>query len=328
MRKLLTLLLVISCLSASANHHNRLVKNKGVWNSTNQSIWSLNRVPASGDTIIIPANDTLVIQQESRDLSDQTLYIRVYGTLFFDGPAAKLSLASNSVIAVYNGGSIYSTGSASQIISLGNQNVYKGNLGTISGPAMATSAESRFVPMPAEAPTPLPVKFLGFSAARKNAEVLVQWATSQEVNADFYEVQRSVDGTNWKAIGTVKAAGTTNTTSHYSFIDKSVGQQTVYYRIKQVDIDSRFEYTAVRTVKAEGNPVNAVAVRGNIVLQFPKQVVGQVEVRLVSMSGQVVSRQLLNRPVGQLILPAAYKGNYILTVTDQQDIQINKQILL
>jgi hypothetical protein len=330
MGKLLVLLLIVSCFSAAANNRNKLIKNKGVWTTTDKSIWSLNRVPANGDTIVVEAKDTLVIQQDLKSLSSETIILQVYGTLFFDGSAAKLSLSSTSTIILYTGATVISTGSPSQLIELGKQDVYKGDLGTIVGPATATSAYNGFLPI-LEAPIiPLPVKYLGFSAVRKNTDVLVQWATSQEIGADFYEVERSEDGSNWKAISKIQAAGTTNSISNYTYTDKNISARTVYYRIKQVDLNGRFEYSAIRAVKADSNNnvVKATTAHGNIVLQFSKQATGQVEVRLVSFNGQVVSRQLLNRPVGQLVIPAKVKGNYILTISDQQDIQVNTQILL
>lgn len=319
MRKLLTLLFVAGCLSAAATPIKSQSK-RGLWNQSTS--WDLNRLPKAGDTVIIQPKDTLVID---RNLTASNLRIEVQGVIFFTGGGSKLVLDESSTIAVAAGGTIYSDKNASQIISIGDVQQYGGNGEVVTGPAFASNSTQGFT-----SPIILPVKFLGFSAARQNADVLVQWSTSQEVNADFYEVQRSEDGLNWKAVGKVKAVGAARTTSNYSFVDRNVTQKTAYYRIKQVDLDTRFEYTAVRTVKAEGNglAVNAVAVRGNIVLQFSKQVLGQVEVRLVSLNGQVVSRQLLNRPVGQLIIPAALKGNFILTVSDQQDIQVNKQILL
>jgi hypothetical protein len=323
MRKFITLLLIASCFSAAADQ-NKMIKSSAEWTSTNKTIWSLNRVPQSGDTIVIPEKSVLTLAQ---DITLSKVLLDVSGTLVLDGNNMKLTLDEASKIIVPLGGTILGSKNSQHILI--DKLIYQGDKGVIVGPMMANITTKGFVFMPMQV-TPLPVKFIGFSAARKNAAVLVQWATSQEVNADFYEVQRSEDGKNWRAIGTVKAVGTTNNTSTYSYTDYNVAQKTVYYRIKQVDIDNRFEYTPIRTVKPNSAiaEVNATASRGNIVLQFSKQVSGQVEVRLVSLNGQVISRQLLNKPAGQLVIPAAVKGNYILTVSDQQDIQINKQILL
>lgn len=318
MRKLLALLLIVSSFSAAATPIKSKIK-KGMW--SDNSTWDLTRSPNPGDTVIIKAYDTVLVD---RNLSVSNIHIQVQGALQFTGGGAKLVLDAVSTVEVMAGGTISSDKNASQIISIGGALKYPGNGVVISGPAIANSATTGFL-----IPVVLPVKYLGFSAVRKSTDVFVQWATSQESGADYYEVGRSEDGSNWKAIGRVSATGTSNNTSNYSYTDKNASSKTVYYRIKQVDLNGRFEYTTVRIVKADGNNiVDATAVRGNIVLQFAKQVQGQVEVRLVSFNGTVVSRQQINRPVGQLIIPATVKGNYILTVSDQQDIQVNKQILL
>ena len=318
MRKFLTLLFIIGCYTSYSAPITLKVTN-GSWTA---SSWDLNRLPSDNDIIVIPANTTLTL---SLDINLKNVLFEVYGRILLDGNNMKLDLDNASKIMVYAGGTIQGTKNSQQIRL--NNILFKGDNNVVYGPMMAIATSSGFIPF-VESIIPLPVKYLGFSAVRKNADVLVQWATSQEMNANYYEIERSEDGASWTLIGKVNAAGTTSNTTNYSFTDRNVNSKTAYYRIKQIDLDGRFEYTAVKTVKGEGNAVNVAAVRGNIVLQFSKQVQGQVEVRLVSISGHVVSRQLLNRPVGQLILPATYKGNYIVTVSDQQDIQINKQIHL
>lgn len=319
MRKFLTLLLIISFFTAYSAPITLKVAN-GSWIA---SSWDLNRLPANGDNIIIPANTTLTLD---KDVSLSNVQMEISGSLVLAGNNMKLVLDNASKLIVNAGGTIQGSKNSQHILL--NNLIYQGDKGVVLGPKIATGTSGGFILMPAPI-VPLPVKFVGFSAARKSADVLVQWATSQEINADFYQVERSEDGQKWKSIGKVKAAGTTNYTTNYSYTDQNVAQNTVYYRIKQVDVDGRFEYTAIKSVKGDSNTnVNAVAANGNIVLQFSKQVAGQVEVRLVSLSGQVISRQYLNKPIGQLVIPAAVKGHFVLTVSDLHDIQINKQILL
>ena len=48
------------------------------------------------------------------------------------------------------------------------------------------------------------------------------------------------------------------------------------------------------------------------------------------MSGQIVSQEILNEPVGQVLVPVQnrMKGIYIVSVTDGQNIKFSKQLLL
>ena len=320
MRNLFTLLLIAGFFSADAAPKIKLKVKHGYWSSIN---WDLNRLPKDGDTIVIPKDSTLIINQ---DVELENVYFDVLGNLILVGNT-KLELDERSKIFVRAGGMLDGDNNSQQV-RLDNDKIYQGDKGTIFGPMLATATSSGFKPL-IGSPVSLPVKFIGFNVIRNSNDVFIQWATAQEINADIYEVQRSVDGSNWNVIGTVRAAGNTTTVTNYSFTDKNANYATAYYRIKQVDVDNRYDYTAVRTVKADATAaISAVGARGNIVLQFPEKVKGQVEVRLISLGGQVISRQVINQPLGQVVIPASIKGNYIVTVADQQEIQLSKQILL
>lgn len=90
----------------------------------------------------------------------------------------------------------------------------------------------------------LPVMLVDFKANYQNGkEVVLNWTTSFENNNDRFEVERSLDGTNFTKVGEVKGSGTTNLVSTYSFTNKISRQTTdkndVYYRLKQVTTDNR-----------------------------------------------------------------------------------------
>ncbi len=97
----------------------------------------------------------------------------------------------------------------------------------------------------------LPVEMLSFTAAKHNETVTLNWVTASEVNNDHFVVQRSVDGVVFENIGMVKGRGTTSMVSNYSYIDASaasLGVSVVYYRLQQVDYDSRSAHSKVVTV--------------------------------------------------------------------------------
>ncbi|MDZ4757054.1 MAG: hypothetical protein SGJ10_02795, partial [Bacteroidota bacterium] len=53
--------------------------------------------------------------------------------------------------------------------------------------------------------TPLPVTLLTFNTKTKNGAVSVTWSTASETNNDYFEVERSIDGGQYKTIAQVKA---------------------------------------------------------------------------------------------------------------------------
>jgi len=99
---------------------------------------------------------------------------------------------------------------------------------------------------------PLPVVLTAFTAsAVANRDAQLSWTTASEVNAAYFDVERSLDGTTFDKLDQVAAKGTTASPSTYALTDKGVASLTtgtVYYRLKQVDLDAKFSYSPVRTV--------------------------------------------------------------------------------
>src|SRR5579872_589807 len=76
---LLVLTLLSTGLSASARTLNTVKVNGGDWSSA--STWSLNRIPQSSDSIVIPAGFTVILDNS---YSLNNLYINIGGTLNFN----------------------------------------------------------------------------------------------------------------------------------------------------------------------------------------------------------------------------------------------------
>jgi hypothetical protein len=91
----------------------------------------------------------------------------------------------------------------------------------------------------------LPVTLLGLSATPQGNDIILNWSTASEFENKGFEVQRSADNTRWEAIGFVNGAGNSSATRNYSFIDKDLVPQRYYYRLKQVDIDDRYKFSAI-----------------------------------------------------------------------------------
>ncbi|AMS27712.1 hypothetical protein AEM51_12490 [Bacteroidetes bacterium UKL13-3] len=104
---------------------------------------------------------------------------------------------------------------------------------------------------------PLPVKYSSFNANKSNNSSILKWSTASETNNSHFEIQRSVDGKNFEAIGKVKGSGNSNRSVNYSFTDKEAATtKTTYYRLKQVDFDGKSEYSKTVSV------VNTIAKAG------------------------------------------------------------------
>ncbi|MGI4875566.1 MAG: FG-GAP-like repeat-containing protein [Janthinobacterium lividum] len=101
------------------------------------------------------------------------------------------------------------------------------------------------------ADAPLPVQLTTFTAtAEGTAAVRLAWATASELNSAYFEAERSLDGIAFGRIGQVPAAGSSATAHTYTLPDAALpaGASLLYYRLRQVDLDGTFTYSAVRVV--------------------------------------------------------------------------------
>ncbi|MGN6165024.1 MAG: G8 domain-containing protein [Flavisolibacter sp.] len=305
---------------------NTVVANNGKWWQT--TTWSQGRLPINGDTVVIPKNITLVVDN-NLDITTVNLYIKIKGILNLN--VGKLNLGVNSVIVIDSTGQIKTAknNSSDKILIVGVPK-YLGSEGTLSGPAVAskTTGSSPYG-FAAFSPTPLPVKYLGFSVAQQNNDVLIQWSTSEEVNADQYEVERSFDASNWNRIAAVAAKGNSSNVNNYAYTDRSVASKVIYYRIKQTDFSGKATYTAIKSIKAATTAdIKVASMQSKLVLQFPQQIQNSVTVRLISLSGQVVSEQKIAQPIGQVVLNTTVRGNYVVSVSNGNNVNIARQVAL
>jgi hypothetical protein len=98
---------------------------------------------------------------------------------------------------------------------------------------------------------PLPVIYSQFSATPKLKSVLLEWQTLQEINNDYFEIMRSFDANTWEKIGSIEGEKNANNKTNYSFQDSTLNlSHTVYYKLKQVDLDGKFEFSKIISMSA------------------------------------------------------------------------------
>ena len=139
--------------------------------------------------------------------------------------------------------------------------------------------------------TTLPVDLIAFTAeplGNKNA--LLQWTTASEINNSHFDIERSYDGRTFEVVGEVAGNGNSQHQIEYSYTDASVSkvQNTVYYRLKQVDFDGAYEYSDIRVVRfdAVGNDMQIVA--------YPNPMNDELNVMLSLPSGEKYQLQVTN----------------------------------
>lgn len=98
---------------------------------------------------------------------------------------------------------------------------------------------------------PLPIELTYFDASTEGTVVNLSWETSQEVNNDYFTLERSYNGYDFDAIATVAGAGNSSVAISYTHADESPGAGRIYYRLKQTDYDGGYTYSGIVSVYLE-----------------------------------------------------------------------------
>jgi len=97
---------------------------------------------------------------------------------------------------------------------------------------------------------PLPVVLSNFNAVKDNTTALLTWNTAQEQNNKGFEIQRSstanFSDTVRLNISFVAANNANSTGAEYRFTDKAPLAGKNYYRLKQIDLDGKYQYSEIK----------------------------------------------------------------------------------
>lgn len=88
-----------------------------------------------------------------------------------------------------------------------------------------------------ECQEPLPVNLLYYICLKKE----IKWSTASEINNDYFTIEYSTDGVNWKSRGVITGQGNSSEINKYS----NPVTQNGYYRVTQTDYDGTTEELGV-----------------------------------------------------------------------------------
>ena len=181
-------------------------------------------------------------------------------------------------------------------------------------------------------PAPVPVKLLSFNATAQNKHVIINWSATNEINSKYYDVERSQDGRLFSTIATVNDKGNTGVVNHYSIVDDQPLDGVCYYRLKQVDVDGKFEYSIIKTVrfsKVKQLNIYPNPATTNVTLSLTGNG-DNLNISISNIDGKLVyqgrgSLMQINKTVNHL-LPALTKGYYNIQLTNTEGVYRAKLI--
>jgi len=102
---------------------------------------------------------------------------------------------------------------------------------------------------------PLPIELISFNASLEPSgnRVRLNWTTASEKNNDYYTIERSNNGIDYKVLAQVEGSGSTNTFKKYEAFDNAPLSGINYYRLKQTDFDGSYAYSKLVGLTVDEN---------------------------------------------------------------------------
>ncbi|MFP5040857.1 T9SS type A sorting domain-containing protein [Parasediminibacterium sp. JCM 36343] len=136
----------------------------------------------------------------------------------------------------------------------------------------------------------LPVALHSFTASLVNSQAQLNWQTTSEIDFHHFDVEKSFDSKNFSLLSTVNAVKKAGV-SAYEYVDFSKSLDLQYYRLKMVDNNGSYKYSAI--VAVNGKATTNVQVFPNPVANYaivshPKATAGAF-LWVISMDGRSVA---------------------------------------
>ncbi|MBC7867609.1 MAG: T9SS type A sorting domain-containing protein [Gloeobacteraceae cyanobacterium ES-bin-316] len=174
--------------------------------------------------------------------------------------------------------------------------------------------------------------FLQFRGSLAGGKSQLSWATSNEKNLSYYEIEKSADGSQFKPIGRIDARNLSE--AFYNYTDPEEINGRKYYRLKMTQADGMYKYSNIIELNSNlsfrvNNIQNPFDDKINADITVPEA--GLVHFNLYNGKGQKVKvfSQAVNKGFSKI--PVTNLGNisagiYYITVEFKNQIQNRKLV--
>lgn len=176
----------------------------------------------------------------------------------------------------------------------------------------------------------MPVELTSFRATALTDVIELSWTTASETNNDGFEIERSKDGITWEKIFFEKGKGTTNLINEYRYSDLSPIIGVNYYRLKQIDLDQKFEYSSIVAIdflqKKLQTAISPNPFKEEIKIELSKSSAANTTIFIYNSLGKKIGSLTFEKDETSQLFDVSFlkNGIYFFQITQGQSTSIHK----
>lgn len=169
----------------------------------------------------------------------------------------------------------------------------------------------------------LPVEFISFDGVCKQNAISLTWKTASENNNHRFEIEQSSDAVTFTTIGTVFSESSfSNSIKEYQHTFKT-DYAINYFRIKQIDIDSKSTYTKIIQVRCNdeitdlGNEIQIFPNPASNIITLIRNAIRLENITIVDVIGNVILQQYINDCKTSIDISHLANGSYFVLLNQK-----------
>jgi large repetitive protein len=165
-----------------------------------------------------------------------------------------------------------------------------------------------------------------FSGQRNGNDIDLKWRTENEINVSSFEVEYSIDATNFKKGGSV--AANNGSVNNYSFTLYNYVEAVYFIRLKSIDKDGSFKYSNIIKIINKQNKAITIypnPVKDKATLHINDKTLLNTQATLINADGRTVRTINIKNAFEIINLSSLPSGLYVLKLANGTNEKIIKE---
>ncbi len=160
-----------------------------------------------------------------------------------------------------------------------------------------------------------PVTLMNFSAAQKEGYVVLNWTTAQEIDNNYFILEKSSDAIHFSELVKMNGHGTTSTIQEYYYSDRDLNTDKIYYRLAQYDFDGTVHYSSVVSIETIASSIslapNPFSTSSTLLIYGKEE---KINFTITDIQGRLIEQGTSTPGQEMLIGEKLSAGTYILQI--------------